>query len=89
MRHAFVTAVLVAACATLTLTGQRSGPAPGSDPLHVPFDQILDINVRDGLVYYRALKSERGRLDRYVASLNVAVSDLRGLVAEAARWRSG
>ena len=56
MRHAFVTAVLVAACATLTLTGQRSGPAPGSDPLHVPFDQILDINVRDGLVYYRALQ---------------------------------
>ena len=71
MRHAFATAVLVAACATLTLTGQRAGPAPGSDPLHVPFDQILDTNVRDGLVYYRALKSERGRLDRYIASLNV------------------
>ena len=28
-------------------------------------------NVRDGLVYYRALKSERATLDRYVASLNV------------------
>jgi uncharacterized protein DUF547 len=33
------------------------------------FDQILDANVRDGFVYYRALKSERGRLDGYVASL--------------------
>jgi hypothetical protein len=43
----------------------------GGDALHQPFDQLLDLNVRDGLVYYRALKSERGRLDRYVASLNV------------------
>lgn len=42
-----------------------------TEPLHRPLDQILDINVRDGQVYYRALKSERGRLDRYVASLNV------------------
>jgi uncharacterized protein DUF547 len=33
------------------------------------FDQILDANVRDGFVYYRALKSDRGRLDGYVASL--------------------
>ena len=30
------------------------------------FDQILDLNVRDGFVYYRALKSDRGRLDGYV-----------------------
>jgi hypothetical protein len=44
------------------------------EPFHRPFDQLLDINVRDGLVYYRALKSERGRLDRYVASLNVAAA---------------
>ena len=41
------------------------------EPLHRPLDQILDVYVRDGLVYYRAVKSERGRLDRYVASLNV------------------
>jgi len=47
------------------------GSAP-SENLHRPLDQILDVNVRDGLVYYRALRSERARLDRYVASLNVA-----------------
>ncbi len=41
------------------------------EALHRPFDLLLDLNVRDGLVYYRALRSERGRLDRYVASLNV------------------
>lgn len=45
-------------------------PAPVVvDPIHIPFEQILDIYVRDGLVYYRALKLERGRFDRYVQSL--------------------
>jgi hypothetical protein len=62
-------------CCVLFVVGvvraQQFTPAPGAEPLHRPFDQILDVNVRDGLVYYRALKAERGRLDRYVASLNV------------------
>jgi hypothetical protein len=44
---------------------------PQTEALHRPLDQILDVNVRDGLVYYRALRSDRGRLDRYAASLNV------------------
>ena len=48
------------------------------DVLHRPFDQVLDINVRDGMVYYRALKSERGRLDRYSASLNVPTATYDG-----------
>jgi hypothetical protein len=30
------------------------------------FDTILDLNVRDGFVYYRALKADRGKLDGYV-----------------------
>ena len=34
--------------------------------------------MRDGLVYYRALKSERGRLDRYVAALNVPAATYGG-----------
>jgi uncharacterized protein DUF547 len=49
-----------------------------SDALHRPLDQILDVNVRDGLVYYRALRGERGRLDRYVASLNVPAATYEG-----------
>ena len=53
-------------------------PAPGAELLHRPLDQILDVNVRDGLVYYRALKSDRGRLDRYVASLNVTPATYQG-----------
>ena len=45
--------------------------ASTADPSHRTFDQILDLNVRDGMVYYRSLQSQRGRLDQYVASLNV------------------
>ena len=54
-----------------SIAGQETSPP---DALQRPLDQILDLNVRDGLVYYRALRSERGRLDRYAASLNVSAA---------------
>jgi hypothetical protein len=60
------------------LAAQQFTPAPGAELLHRPLDQILDVNVRDGLVYYRALKAERGRLDRYIASLNVTPAVYQG-----------
>lgn len=44
-------------------------PTPPPDTEHQLLDELLDVNVRDGLVYYNALKSGRGRLDRYVSSL--------------------
>lgn len=44
-------------------------PPSTAEALHRPFDQLLDMYVRDGLVYYRAVRSDRARLDRYVASL--------------------
>jgi hypothetical protein len=71
---AFVAAVFAAPC----LSAQQFTPAPGSELLHRPLDQMLDVNVRDGLVYYRALKGDRGRLDRYVASLNVTPAVYQG-----------
>ncbi len=49
-----------------------------ADPFHRPLDQILDLNVRDGMVYYRALQSGRAALDRYVASLNVPAETYAG-----------
>lgn len=57
-----------------TIRAQHPEP-PMVDPLHRTFDEILDIYVRDGLVYYRALKSERGRFDRYVQSLTETSAD--------------
>lgn len=46
------------------------------DDLHAPFERLLDTYVREGLVYYRTLRQERGALDRYIASLNVPAATL-------------
>lgn len=59
-------AVLVAAFSVPT----EARPVQGVS--HAVFDRILDTYVRDGYVYYTALKAERASLDRYVASLDVA-----------------
>jgi hypothetical protein len=60
--------------ATVSVAAQPEPPAV--DPLHKPFDELLDLYVRDGLVYYRALKGDRGRLDRYLRALDgVSASD--------------
>jgi hypothetical protein len=51
-------------------------PTPSDvDALHRPFEEILDIYVRDGLVYYQALKQERGKFDRYVQALGEVSAD--------------
>ena len=82
-------------CAAVVLAGGPARPAAqgpeGVPALHRPYDQLLDVNVRDGLVYYRALRSERGRLDRYVASLNVPKAAYDGWSREEkiAFWLNG
>jgi hypothetical protein len=79
VRFLALTSALVLTIGAAASPAQRVfTPAEGGDPLHAPLDQILDVNVRDGLVYYRALKSDRGRLDRYVASLNVPAQTYAG-----------
>ena len=50
-------------------------PRAQSDVRSRAFDEILDLYVRDGEVYYRALKIERGRLDGYINSLATASVD--------------
>src|SRR4029079_11038888 len=64
-------ALVLCSLAPVSGTARQAPSAPGEDPFHRQFDEILDLYVRDGLVYYRALKAERARLDRYAASLNV------------------
>ncbi len=77
-------AVLAVSGALVVAThAQQFTPAAGSDPLHRPLDQLLDVNVRDGLVYYRALQGSRGTLDRYIASLNVPTATYDGWAREA------
>jgi Protein of unknown function, DUF547 len=71
MHRLALVVVLMLSGAMLGARAPQYTPAPGTELLHRPLDEILDVNVRDGLVYYRALKGERGRLDRYIGSLNV------------------
>src|SRR3954463_10413151 len=71
MRNLVLVVALSLSGAIVGARAPQYTPAAGTELLHRPLDQILDVNVRDGLVYYRALKGERGRLDRYIASLNV------------------
>jgi Protein of unknown function, DUF547 len=77
-RRSVLAAGLVAVALVLPLGAQRYTPPPGTDPLHQPLDQVLDANVRDGYVYYRALKSTQGLLNRYIASLNVPAATYDG-----------
>jgi Protein of unknown function, DUF547 len=60
--------IILVAASTLPLSGQDV--ASRVDPLHQPFDELLELYVRDGFVYYNALRSDRARLDRYIAALN-------------------
>ena len=59
--------VAIVAAGVIIVPAQEATPAV--DPLHKPFDEVLDLYVRDGYVYYNALKLERGKFDRYIASL--------------------
>ncbi|MGE3844331.1 MAG: DUF547 domain-containing protein [Vicinamibacterales bacterium] len=58
------------------------------DAATVAYDRLLDQNVRDGLVYYRALKQQRGALDRFVAALALPATAMDGWSRErrAAFW---
>ncbi len=67
----FLSPVLVPSPAAQTVVPPDVG-------MHRPLDIILDTYVREGLVYYRALRSERGRLDSYVSNLDVPAAALEG-----------
>lgn len=47
----------------ITSSAQES---PAAAARRRSLDQVLDVYVRDGLVYYRALTSDRGKLDAYL-----------------------
>lgn len=72
--------ILLIALAASSIAAQQPSPTPADvDALHRPYDEILDLYVRDGLVYYFALRQERAKFDRYVQSLGeVAPATLSG-----------
>ena len=60
--------LVVVACCVALPSAQEFGAAARSKT----FDQLLDLYVRGGDVYYRAIKSERAKLDGYVSQLATA-----------------
>lgn len=50
------------------------------------FDQLLDLYVRNGDVYYRALKSDRAKLDGYVNLIGAASVDKLSREDQIAFW---
>jgi hypothetical protein len=82
--RAFASVVLVAAvCGIATPSAQQ----PLTDAARrKSFDQILDLYVRDGLVYYRALKLERGKLDGYINLIATTAVDKLSREEQLAFW---
>jgi uncharacterized protein DUF547 len=70
----------------LLVATPRPSTSSGQAPERKSFDAILDTYVRDGFVYYRALKSDRGRLDGYVNSLAEVGVDKLSRDAQIAFW---
>jgi hypothetical protein len=71
-----VIGVMLVLSPDLKVRGSIRAEGSAQDDLHAPFERLLDTYVREGLVYYRALRGERAALDRYVASLNVPPATL-------------
>ena len=63
--------VVLACCIVAAPVAQESSEVARSKT----FDQLLDLYVRNGDVYYRALKSERARLDGFAHMLATASVD--------------
>ena len=61
--------------------GQETAP-----PVRRSYDEILDLNVRDGFVYYRALKADRAKLDGYIATLATVEIDKAPRDEQIAFW---
>jgi Protein of unknown function, DUF547 len=75
--------VIAIVCTIGASSFQESQP----DAAHrTSYEQILDLYVRDGLVYYRALRSERARLDGYVGTLANASIDSAPRDEQLAFW---
>ena len=76
-------AALLAALAVVTPAAQES-LADGARLK--TFDQLLDLYVRNGDAYYRALKAERGKLDGFVAQQGTTAVDKMSREEQIAFW---
>src|SRR5256885_15893888 len=61
--------------AFVLVASPRAQDSLGDAARRKSFDQVLDLYVRGGDVYYRALKSDRGKLDGYLNLIATAAID--------------
>src|ERR1700750_1982895 len=73
---------VVLVCLVAVTSAQEAGEVARSHS----FDQLLDLYVRNGDVYYRAVKSDRGKLDGYVAQLATASVERASRAEQIAFW---
>lgn len=71
MRSLLTASLIVVGLAASFPRAQESGV----DTARAGYDVTLDTYVRDGLVYYRALRQDRARLDRFVSAIGSASID--------------
>jgi hypothetical protein len=62
----------VVLAAALVVAAPQAQTGAGDASRRPNLDQVLDLYVRDGMVYYRALRADRRLLDGYVSSLGGA-----------------
>ena len=81
-RHAWVACALICGCLVAVPVAQESSEAARTKT----FDSLLDLYVRNGDVYYRAIRSERAKLDGYVNQLATASIDKLSRDEQVAFW---
>ncbi len=64
-----------ALCLALAVSLTPVRPLAQADAARGNYDAVLDTYVRDGLVYYRALRSDRAKLDGFIAAIASAPVD--------------
>src|SRR3954451_2161032 len=83
----FRTMTCAALCAAVIALAAAPAAQEGPDASRrKAYEELLDTNVRDGWVYYRALRLERARLDSYVNSLAAVNLDALRREDQIALW---
>jgi hypothetical protein len=80
--HAWLACALICGCLVVAPLAQESSEAARTKT----FDSLLDLYVRNGDVYYRAIRSERAKLDSYVNQLATASIDKLSRDEQLAFW---
>jgi hypothetical protein len=72
--------------AVAVVSGTATLPQAQDNAATRGYEALLDMNVRDGLVYYRALKSDRRRLDAFVSAIAAAPIESASRSEQIAFW---